>query len=120
MDFLHVVALKFHKHPNDAINFLKRHSVAADETYSDEVDDFSSIKSTQYTEDVTVQAIKEIRSFYPMQIKDKFTLISKLVVNTIFFSGWLFYIWAFATDVELLYRSYGCVSYHLIVNRYTV
>ena len=109
LDFLRVVALKYYKDPNDAINYLKKYSIAADATYSHEDDDFTC-GSTQYTDTIIVQAIKEIRSFYPMKTKEKFTLIAKLLVNVIFLSGWLFYVWGFATDVELLYKSYGCVS----------
>ena len=104
-DFLRIVALKFYKHGNHGIAYLKKHATATDDSGTDD----ATATITQSTDPVTAKAIKELRSFYPLKSMEKLTLITKLIFNVIFLSGWIFYIWAFVTDIELLYRSYGCV-----------
>ena len=102
---MRIVALKFYKQVNHGIAYLKKYSTATDEIDTDDV----TAAPTQSTDPVTAKSIKELRSFYPLQAMEKLTLITKLIFNVIFLSGWIFYIWAFVTDIELLYRSYGCV-----------
>ena len=104
-DFLRIVALKFYKHVNHGVAYLKKYATATDEIDTED----NTAVPTQSTDPVTAKSIKELRSFYPLQAVEKLTLISKLIFNVIFLSGWIFYIWAFVTDIELLYRSYGCV-----------
>ena len=110
VDFLRIVALKFYKHPNDGINYLKKYSITAQRLPSNDSDEQSNLPSTQSTNPLVVQAIKEIREFYPLQPIEKLTLSIKLIFNVIFLSGWIFYLWALVTDIELLYKSYACVS----------
>ena len=109
MDFLAVVALKFHKHSNDAKNYLKRFGIGSFETPENDIGDFSRI-STQSTNPLLTKALKEVQSCYPLRPKEKISLIVSLIFNVILMSGWMFYLWALATDIELLFRSYGCVS----------
>ena len=116
VDFLRIVATKFYKHPNDAIRYLKKHCVTNKEQ-NDEDEVNLSKDSTQSTDPVLIQTLKEIRSFYPLRAIEKITLMAKLTFNVIILSGWIFYVWAFATDIELLYRSFGCVSFIEIINR---
>ena len=113
MDFLSVVALKFHQHPNDAKNYLKKYSMGTNDTAEDETSDFSNV-SSQSTNPLLSQALKEIQSCYPLRTMEKATLVIKLIFNVIFLSGWIFYLWALVTDIELLYRSYGCVSINFV------
>ena len=104
-DFLRIVALKLYKHVNHGVAYLKKYATSTDDIDTDDV----SAAPTQSTDPVIAKAIKELRSCYPLQATEKLTLITKLIFNVIFLSGWIFYIWAFVTDIELLYRSYGCV-----------
>ena len=112
MDFLTVVALKFHKHSNDAKNYLKKFSTGSFETADNDTGDFSRV-STQSTNPLLSKALKEIHSCYPLRPKEKISLVVSLIFNVILMSGWIFYLWALGTDIELLYRSYGCVSIDL-------
>ena len=112
MDFLTVVALKFHKHSNDAKNYLKKFSIGTFEIADNDTGDFSSIQ-TQSTNPLLIKALTEVQNCYPLRPKEKFSLVVSLIFNVILMSGWIFYLWALATDIELLYRSYGCVSIHL-------
>ena len=53
MDFFRIVALKFHKHPNDAINYLMKFSVAENEARlydGDQGEDSALLMSTQCTD----------------------------------------------------------------------
>ena len=109
MDFLSVVALKFHKHVNDGKNYLKKYSITRSEISVDDTSDFSNL-STQSTNPFLSNALKEVQCFYPLRAVEKMSLITGLIFNVILMSGWIFYIWALATDFELLYRSFGCVS----------
>ena len=118
MNFLNVVALKFHKHPNDAKNYLKKYSIATNDPTDDDTSDFSNV-SNQSTNPLLSQALKEVQSCYPLRTMEKATMVITLIFNVIFMSGWIFYLWGLATDIELLYRSYGCVSvkhYKMIIN----
>lgn len=111
VDFFRIVALKFHKRPNDAINYLMKYSVNNNESRlydGDQDEDSAFLMSTQYTESVVVEAIDEIRSFYPMDIASRLALMAKLFIIVILLSGWLFYMWALVTDIEILYKSFGC------------
>ena len=104
-DFLRIVALKFYKHVNHGVAYLKKYATATDDIDTEDV----TAAPTQSTDPVTAKSVIKLRSFYPLQAMEKLTLIAKLIFNVIFLSGWIFYIWAFVTDIELLYRSYGCV-----------
>ena len=115
MDFFRVVALKFHKHSNDAKNYLKKFSIGTFEKADNDTGDFSRI-STQSTNPLLSKALKEVQSCYPLRPKEKISLVVSLIFNVILMSGWMFYLWALATDIELLYRSYGCVSIHLFLD----
>ena len=115
MDFLTVVALKFHKHSNDAKNYLKKFSIGSFETVNNDTGDFSRV-STQSTNPLLSKAFKEIQSCYPLRPKEKFSLVVSLIFNVILMSGWIFYLCALATDIELLYRSYDCVSIDLFLD----
>ena len=110
VDFLRVVALKFYKHPNDGINYLKKYSITSHGLSFKDSEDYFNSSSTQSTNPLVTQAIKELREFYPLQPMEKITLSIKLIFNVIFLSGWIFYLWALMTDVEILYKSYACVS----------
>ena len=112
-DFLTVVALKFHKHPNDGKNYLKKYSIETKKISLDDTGDFSN-HSTQSTNPLLSQALKEVQSCYPLQPLEKISLISGLIFNVLFMSGWIIYIWALASDIELLIRNYGCVSKKII------
>ena len=109
IDFLTVVALKFHKHPNDGKNYLKKYSIETNKISLDDTGDFSN-HSTQCTNPLLSRALKEVQSCYPLQPIEKVSLISGLIFNVLFMSGWIIYMWALATDIELLIRNYGCVS----------
>ena len=109
IDFLTVVALKFHKHPNDGKNYLKKYSIETNKISLDDTGDFSN-HSTQCTNPLLSRALKEVQSCYPLQPIENVSLISGLIFNVLFMSGWIIYMWALATDIELLIRNYGCVS----------
>ena len=109
MDFLSVVALKFHKHVNDGTNYLKKYSITTSQISMDDTSDFSNL-STQSTNPLLTSALKEVQCFYPLRTMEKMSIITGLIFNVILMSGWIFYVWALATDFELLYRSFGCVS----------
>ena len=102
--------MKLYKHGNHGVAYLKKYAAATDEIDTEDV----TAAPTQSTDPVIAKSIKELRSFYPLQAMEKLTLIAKLIFNVIFLSGWIFYIWAFVTDIELLYRSYGCVRIWII------
>lgn len=108
VDFLRIVALKFYKHPNDGINYLKKYSIAAQVDPSGDTEEPSTVSSTQCTNPLILQALKEIRQLYPLRAMEKVALVAKLSFNVIFMSGWIFYLWALATDIEILYKSYAC------------
>ena len=109
IDFLTVVALKFHKHPNDGKNYLKKYGIETNKLSLDDTGDYSK-QSTQSTNPLLSRALKEVQSCYPLQPMEKISLISGLIFNVLFMSGWIIYIWALTTDIELLFRNYGCVS----------
>ena len=108
MDFFRVLAIKYHQHPHDAISYLKKYAEAVHETPSSENAYRENITSNTSTKVVAIDAIEEIRSFYPMNKVEKLKLAAKLFFNVIVISGWALYMWALGTNIGIMYRWFHC------------